>query len=265
MDLGLQGKVAVVLAASKGLGRASAAALAKEGARVVIGSRNQQVLEETAQQIQRESGSQVLAVPTDVTKPQDLETIIATAASVFGRIDILVNNAGGPPPGNFSTFAEDSSWQAAFELNLLSAIRLIRLALPHMRKQGSGRIINIVSVSVKQPLDGLILSNAIRPGVIGLAKSLSVELGPEHITINNVCPGRILTDRLRQFSALEEKLRQGMSEEEVFKNEIKDIPLGRIGRPEDVGALVAFLASQAASYITGTTISVDGGLVRSIL
>jgi len=265
MNLGLQGKVAVVLAASKGLGRASAAALANEGARVVIGARNKQVLEETAQQLQHESGSQVLAVPTDVTKPEDLEAIIDTAARTFGRIDILVNNAGGPPPGNFASFAEDAPWQAAFELNLLSAIRLIRLALPHMRKQGGGRIINIVSVSVKQPLDNLILSNAIRPGVIGLAKSLSVELGPDNITVNNVCPGRILTARLRQFSDLEEKLRQGMSEEEVFKNEIKEIPLGRIGRPEDVGALVAFLASEAASYITGTTIPVDGGLVRSIL
>lgn len=265
MDLGLQGKVAVVLAASKGLGRASAAALANEGVRVVIGSRNKQELEETARQLQDECGSQVLAVPTDVTKPEDLETIIDTAARTFGRIDILVNNAGGPPPGNFASFSDDTHWQAAFELNLLSAIRLIRLALPHMRKQGSGRIINIVSVSVKQPLDNLILSNAIRPGVIGLAKSLSVELGPDNITVNNVCPGRILTARLHQYSKLEEKLRQGISEEEVFKNEIKDIPLGRIGRARDVGALVAFLASEAASYITGTTIPVDGGMVQSIL
>jgi 3-oxoacyl-[acyl-carrier protein] reductase len=265
MDLGLRGKVAVVLAASKGLGRASAAALANEGAQVVIGSRNKQTLEETARQLQEASGSRVLPVPTDVTKPQDLEAIIDTAVRTFKRIDILVNNAGGPPPGNFATFAEDAPWQSAFELNLLSAIRLIRLALPYMREQGGGHIINIVSVSVKQPLDNLILSNVVRPGVIGLAKSLASELGPDNITVNNVCPGRILTDRLRKFSDLEEKLRQGISEEEVFKNEIKDIPLGRVGRPEDVGALVAFLASDAASYITGTTISVDGGLVRSIL
>lgn len=264
MDLGLRDKVAIVLAASKGLGRASAAALAGEGAKVVIGSRDGQVLGETAQQIQRESGSRVLAVPTDVMKPEDLEAIVLAAVREFGHVDVLVNNAGGPPPGTFEAFG-DEQWMSAFELNLLSAVRLIRLVLPEMRKRGEGRIINIVSTSVKQPIDGLLLSNAIRTGVVGMAKTLSVELAPDNITVNNVCPGRILTDRIRQNYRMREKLQQGISEEEALKEVVQDIPMKRIGKPEELGALVAFLASQQASYITGTTIQVDGGLTRSLL
>lgn len=264
MDLGLKDKVAIVLAASKGLGRASAAALAAEGARVTIGARNGQALEQTAQEIQRASGSPVLAVPTDVTRAEDIEAIVAATVREFGRVDILVNNAGGPPAGKFEAFG-DAQWQAAFELNLLSTVRLVRQVLPHMRKTGSGRVITIVSTSVKQPIDGLLLSNAIRTAVVGLAKTLSVELAPDNITVNNVCPGRILTDRLRQIYKLDEKVQQGMSQEEVLRGISQDIPLGRIGKPEELGALVAFLASQQAAYITGTTIQVDGGLVRSLL
>lgn len=264
MDLGIRGKVAVVLAASKGLGRASAAALAAEGVHLVIGARHQQVLEETARQIERESGSRVLAVPTDVTRAEDLERIAAVAMREFGRIDILVNNAGGPPAGTFDAFS-DEQWKAAFELNLLSAVRMIRLALPSMRTQGNGRIINIVSTSVKQPIDNLLLSNSIRPGIIGLAKSLSIELAPANITVNNVCPGRILTDRIRQLERIDEKVQQGMAEEEILQKSGQGIPMGRLGKPEELGALVAFLASQQAAYITGTTIQVDGGVTRSIL
>ncbi|HEX4207930.1 MAG TPA: SDR family oxidoreductase [Ktedonobacteraceae bacterium] len=264
MDLGLHGKVAIVLAASKGLGRASAAALAAEGAQLVIGARNAQVLEDTARQLQQASGSSVIAVPTDVTKPEDLEQITNAAIREFGRIDILVNNAGGPPPGTFAHF-DDAQWQAAFELNLLSTVRMIRLVLPHMRKQTSGRIINIVSTSVKQPIEGLLLSNSIRAGVVGLAKTLSIELGPDNITINNVCPGRMLTDRLRQTSHLDEKLSRGMSEEEALAEAAAGIPLGRVGKPEELGALVAFLSSTQSSYITGTTIQVDGGSTRAML
>src|SRR5579885_2843649 len=222
MDLGLKGKVAIVLAASKGLGRASAAALAAEGAQVVIGARNEQVLREAAEQMRRESGSQVLAVPTDVTKPDDLAAIVEAATREFGQIDVLVNNAGGPPPGTFEMF-NDAQWEAAFELSLLSVVRLIRLVLPHMRKQGSGRIINIVG------------------------------------------PGRILTDRIRQVYQLDAKKQQGISEEEALKDAAREIPMGRIGKPEELGALVAFLASEQAAYITGTTIQVDGGVTRSLL
>ncbi len=264
MDLGLTNKVAIVLAASKGLGRASAAALAAEGARVTIGARHIDELETAAHQIRAATGASMLTVPTDVTKPQDLERIVAATVRQFGQIDILVNNAGGPPPGTFEQFS-DEQWLSAFNLNLLSAVRTIRLVLPHMRKRGAGRIINIVSVSVKQPIDGLLLSNAIRTGVIGMAKTLSVELAPDNITVNNVCPGPILTDRVRQVYRLNERMQHGMSEEEALRDVTHNIPLGRIGRPEELGALVAFLASQQASYITGTSIQVDGGQTRSLL
>ena len=264
MDLGLREKVAIVMAASKGLGRASAQALAAEGAQVTIGARSAETLEQAAREIQQATGSHLLAVPTDVTRAEDLEAIVAATVREFGRIDILVNNAGGPKPGTFETLG-DAPWQAAFELNLLSTVRLIRLVLPHMRKTGSGRIINIVSTSVKQPIDGLLLSNSIRSGVIGLAKTLSIELAPDNITVNNVCPGRILTDRLRQLYHIDERVRQGASEEAILQEMAQAIPLGRIGRPEELAAFVAFLASQSAAYITGTTTQIDGGLVRSLL
>lgn len=263
MNLGLQDKVAIVLAASKGLGRASAEALAAEGARVVIGSRNSEQLAQTARDIHEKTGSAVLAVPTDVTKPNDLEAIVGATVRAFGHIDILVNNAGGPPPGTFEQFG-DVQWEAAFQLNLLSNVRMVRLVLPHMRQLQKGRIINIVSTSVKVPIDGLLLSNAIRTGVVGLAKTLSIELAPDNITVNNVCPGRILTDRIRQTTRLPEKVQQGMSEEEVLREAARDIPLGRVGKPEELAALVAFLASEQAGYITGTTIQVDGGLTRAL-
>lgn len=264
MDLGLREKVAIVMAASKGLGRASAGALAAEGTRVTIGARGAETLEKTAQEIQQATGSRVLAVPTDVTRAEDMEGIVAATLREFGRIDILVNNAGGPPAGTFEAFG-DAQWQAAFELNLLSTVRLIRLALPHMRETGSGRIINIVSTSVKQPIDGLLLSNSIRSGVIGLAKTLSVELAPDNITVNNVCPGRILTDRLRHLYHIDERVQQGTSEEAILKEMAQGVPMGRVGKPAELGAFVAFLASQQAAYITGTTMQIDGGLVRSLL
>jgi 3-oxoacyl-[acyl-carrier protein] reductase len=263
MDLGLKGRVAIVLAASKGLGRASAAALAAEGANVVIGSRNQAALEQTARAIESASGSRVLAVPTDVTRAQDLENIVATTVREFGCIDVLVNNAGGPPPGSFDDF-NDEQWLAAYELTFMSVVRMVRLVVPHMRKIGGGRIVTIVSTSVKEPINNLLLSNAIRPGVVGLTKSLSLELAPDNITVNNVCPGRILTDRAR--AGLPAEL-QSMSDDELeqYMMRTSTIPMRRIGKPEELGALVAFLASQKASYITGTTIQVDGGMTRAML
>lgn len=265
MDLGLTGKVALVVAASKGLGRASAAALAAEGANVVIASRNQEALEKTAQEIRRASKSVVLAIPTDLRQPEDITSLVSRAVNEFGGIDILVNNTGGPPAGIFETLS-DEQWQAAFDLVFQSAVRLIRAVLPSMQQRPEGgRIIQIVSSSAKQPIAGLLLSNAFRPGLVGLAKTLSVELASYGITVNNVCPGRILTDRLRQGSNVQERIAQGLSEAEALNELAKDIPLGRIGNPEELGALVAFLASRQAGYITGTTIQVDGGLVQGLL
>ena len=264
MDFGLVGKVAVVAAASKALGRASAAALTAEGATVVIGSRNKATSEQTAQEIRRASGHSVLAVPTDLRRPEDITSLVTRAVDEFGGIDILVNNTGAPAVGTVETLS-DEQWQATFDLIVLSAVRLIRSVLPSMRERaGGGRIIQIVSSSVKQPIAGLLLSNTLRPGVVGLAKTLSVELAPYHITVNNVCPGRMLTDRLRQGSGVQMRRAQGLTEEESLSELAKDIPLGRIGRPEELGALVAFLASRQAAYITGTTIQVDGGLIQSL-
>jgi 3-oxoacyl-[acyl-carrier protein] reductase len=261
MDLGIHGQVAIVVASSKGLGRASAEALAAEGAKVTICSRNARELEQTAATM-REQGAEVLAVPADVTDPRQIQQLVARTVEHFGRLDILVNNAGGPPPGGFND-VDDKQWEQAFYLNLMSAVRLIRQVVPHMQQQGSGRIINIVSSSVKEPIDGLILSNSIRAGVIGLAKTLSRELGPQGITVNNVLPGRILTDRLR---SLHQRTAQqlGITVEEVTRRATQDIPLGRLGTPADLGAVVAFLASRQAGYLTGVTIQVDGGMLRTI-
>lgn len=263
MDLGLQGKVALVTAASKGLGRASALALAQEGARIAIASRHRERLEQAAQEIRQSSGQTVLAFPTDLQQSAEITSLVARTVEAFGGIDILVSNAGGPPAGTFETLS-DEQWQAAFELTLLSAVRLIRAVLPSMKQRQGGRIIHIVSSSVKQPIAGLLLSNALRPGVIGLAKTLSVELAPYQITVNNVCPGRMLTDRLRQGASFRAKILQGQTEEEAFQELARDIPLGRPGQPGELGALVAFLASQQAAYITGTTIQIDGGLIQSL-
>lgn len=254
MNLNLKNKVAIVLGASKGLGKACAKALAMEGAQVVIGSRDEKILKDTALELEKESGSKVVAVSTDVTIPKDLENIVARTVKEFGRTDILVNNAGGPPAGKFEVFG-DTQWQSAFETNLLSAIRLTRLVIPHMRSTGSGRIINSVSVAVKQPMDNLILSNSIRAGVVGMAKTLSQELAPDNITVNNVCPGLFSTQRIKDL----------YKDEEQMNKVIKDIPMGRLGNPEELASLVVFLASEKASYITGATIQVDGGMCRSLL
>lgn len=264
MDFGLAGKVAIVTAASKGLGRASAAALAAEGANVVIASRNRETLEQAAREIRLSSKSAVLAVPTNLRQSEDIANLVARTVGEFGGIDILVNNTGAPPFGSFETFS-DEEWQAAFDLIFLSVVRLVRLVLPSMRQRSAGRIIQIVSSSVKQPIAGLILSNALRPGVVGLAKTLSVELAPYQITVNNICPGRMLTDRLRQGSSFQERIARGFTEEEVCRELAKGIPLGRIGAPEELGSLITFLASQQASYITGTTLQIDGGIIQSIL
>jgi 3-oxoacyl-[acyl-carrier protein] reductase len=257
MDLKLTDKVAIVLAASKGLGKAIATALSAEGAKVIIGSRDEAELNKTAAEITGLTGNEVIAIGVDVSDGEKVKRFITAAAGKFGHIDILLNNAGGPPFNKFESF-DDEEWQRAFELNLLSFARASRLVLPHMQKTGSGRIINIISGSVKSVLGNSVLSTSMRMGIVGMAKLMADELGPYNITVNNVAPGMILTDRLKHT------LPNDADPEHALKERAKSIPLGRIGKPEELAALVAFLASEQAAYISGTTIQVDGGANRGI-
>lgn len=258
MDLGLKGKVALVTAASKGMGRACAVAFGGEGARVAMCARTEADLREAADHV-RKTGAEVLALPADVTRAADVKALVARVTETFGGVDILVANAGGPPRGFFDELS-DEQWQGAFELSLLSTVRLIRAVLPSMRARRWGRILTIQSVSVKQPLPDLLLSNAVRPGVAGLMKTLASQLGKDNITVNTVCPGRIMTDRF-----LGGMKTQGLSREEYLSRQSTDIPLNRIGTPEEFASVVVFLASERASYVTGVAIQVDGGLVRGLL
>lgn len=262
MDLYIKDRIAIVAASSRGLGKAVALGLAEEGVRLTICSRGKEALEKTADEIKSETGVEVLAISGDVSKPEDVKEIVSQTVNRYGTVHILVNNAGGPPLGDFLSFSPDD-WQRALELNLMSTINLTREVIPYMRRQRWGRIINITSVAVKQPIDGLILSNTSRAGVIGFAKSISNEFARDNILVNNVCPGRILTDRIMHLA--EERAKRGMvSTEEIINSWEKDIPLGRIGRPKELADLVVFLSSERASYITGATIQVDGGIVKGI-
>ncbi len=263
MDLGLRGKVAVVAAASSGLGKASALELAREGARVAICARDGDRLSKAAEDIRATTGADVLAVVADVTRSADAGRFIEVAVAEFGGLDILVTNAGGPPAGLFEEF-DEQDWLDAFNLNFLSTQRLIQNALPYLKQSESGRIIAITSVSAKQVLPNLILSNAVRAGVHGLIKSLSQELGEHGITVNAVCPGPILTERLMNLFRRNAET-QGISFEEAQAGWVRQIPLGRLGRPEEFGAVVAFLASQRASFVNGVLLQVDGGMVKAIM
>jgi 3-oxoacyl-[acyl-carrier protein] reductase len=263
MDLSLAGRVALVNAASRGIGRGIAEALAAEGVRLVISSRDEAALTKTAAEIAAAHGSEILPVVADVATAGAAERLVAAAVERFGGLDILINNSGGPPGGVFTDF-DDAAWQAAFDLLLLSVVRMVRAALPHLRASGRGRIVNVESTSVKEPIPGLILSNSLRAGVAGLAKTLADELAPDQITVHTVLPGRILTDRLRgPFT--EPARRAGIGVDDLARAEVaKEVPLGRVGEPAELGNLVAFLCSAAASYLTGLTLAVDGGRMRGI-
>lgn len=257
MDLGLNGKVALVAAASKGLGYAVALGLAREGARVALCSRTEADIRQAGEQIAAETGAEVLPLIADVTNPAELTRLAEVTAETFGGLHILVPNSGGPPAGTFETL-DESKWQSALDSTLLSTARLIRAALPHIKTAGWGRIIVITSTSVKQPIPGLLLSNSLRAGIVGLCKTLSQEFAPYGITVNNVAPGSFDTDRLKH---LHERNAQaaGISFEEARRQAEQKIPLGRLGHPEELANAVVFLASEAASYITGQTLLVDGG------
>ena len=246
MDLGLNGRTAIVCGASQGMGLAIAEALAREGMNVAMFARRRKVLEVEAERLG------ALAVQGDVTNPQDCERLVERTVEAFGGVDVLVNNSGGPPRGP-ALDVDDESLESAVALLLLSAVRLTNLCLPHLRRSPAGRVINIESSTVKEPADNLALSNAVRPGVVGWAKTLSREIGPDGITINTIAPGRIDTERLAEVYP------DGPTEADL-----RTIPLRRLGRPDEIAAVVSFLASDAGSYVTGTVIPVDGGLIRGL-
>ncbi|WIG57852.1 MAG: Oxidoreductase, short-chain dehydrogenase/reductase family [Ktedonobacterales bacterium] len=265
MDFGLAGRVALVTAASRGLGFASAEALVGEGMSLVLCAREAQRLELAASELKKAaaSGAQIETLACDVSDPNAASRLITLTRERFGRLDVLVNNAGGPPPGGFGRVG-DADWDRSFQLTLMSVVRLVREALPLLRASGQGRIVSIIGTSVKQPIDDLVLSNSLRSAVVGLTKTLSREVAGAGITVNNVLPGIILTDRQRELRGAD-AARRGISFEQAIEEAGRGIPAGRVGTPADVGALVAFLASAGAGYITGTNIQVDGGLVLGML
>ena len=263
MDLELRGKVAIVGGASKGLGRACAEVLAQEGASVAICSRTQADLERTGDEIRQATGADVLVFPGNLDRYETIASLVAAAVEHFGRLDILVNNSGGPPLARAATAGEDL-WDTAIQRSLLFFARMCREAVPHIKKQRGGRIINILASTVYQPIDNLALSGATRMGVVAFAKSLADEVGRDNILVNNVCPGSILSERMLS-NVTSRANEQGISVEAALAQRAAGTALGRIGRPEELAHLVAFLASGKASYITGATILVDGGLVRSVL
>jgi len=263
VNLGLKGKVALVGGASRGLGRASALALAEEGACVVVCARDFGALETAAREIAAETGSAVLPVACDLMRPEQIDRLVEEAVDRFGRIDILINNTGGPPPGLFLDH-EDAAWDAAFQGLLMSVVRLCRAVVPAMRASGWGRIVTNTSFTVKEPAEGLILSNAFRTAVVAVSKTLAREVAADGITVNCIAPGAFDTDRLRSLFAKQAE-DSGRSLDEVRAAWEERIPIGRLSRPEELAALVTFLCSEKAASITGTCLPVDGGMLRSLL
>jgi 3-oxoacyl-[acyl-carrier protein] reductase len=259
VDFGLEGKVALVAASSKGLGLASALALAREGAQVTICSRNAAQLDAAASEIRAETGADVLAVPADLTRADDITAVVSATVERFGGVDVLVNNSGGPRIGSFADLTDDD-WRQALEIVTLNFVRFVRAVVPHMRARRWGRIVGIQSTSVKQPVGNIDLSNGTRPGIAGLMKAIMPDLARDGITINLVLPGSFRTDRILGRSGADTA-----GQRERLAAIAAGIPLGRLGEPIELGNLVAFLASEQASYITGAVYQVDGGAIRSNL
>ena len=257
MDLGLKDRSVLVTGASKGIGRACAFGFAAEGARVAMCARTEADLEAAAREARGRGAADVLAVAADASRVDGIERVVSRTVERFGGIDVLVANVGGPPRGPFDGFS-DAQWMQAFELTMLSLVRMIRAVVPHMRQKRWGRIVTIQSTSVIRPLPTLLLSNAIRPGAIGLLESLVPELARDGILVNAVCPGPILTDRFLSGSA-----QSGLSQEDYIKAQATRIPVQRVGTPDELANAVLFLSSERASYITGVTLPVDGGTTRT--
>jgi 3-oxoacyl-[acyl-carrier protein] reductase len=263
MDLGLTNKVAMVAGASRGLGYAVARTLAAEGALVSMSSRNADAISAAAQRIQKETGGTVLAVAADVQSPAEIAHWHQLTLDRFEGIDLLYTNSGGPPPGATLSF-DDAVWQRAFDLLLMSAVRLIRLAAPSMSMRGGGSILLPTSSSIKEPIANLALSNILRASVSSLSKTLAIELAPKKIRVNQLVPGRIVTDRLRELDEATSK-RLGITVEEQQKKMESSIPMGRYGDAQEFANAAAFLLSDAASYITGATLQVDGGMIKGVV
>jgi len=261
MDFQIKNKTAIVCASSQGLGKAAALELASEGVNLVISSRNEETLLSVKKEIETSTNAKIVSVVADLNKPKDIDNLYAKANSELGPIDILINNAGGPPPSNFDSL-NDEDWLKAFNLTMMSSIRLSKLVLPDMKERNWGRIINISSVSVKTPVPGLFLSNSLRMGVLGWSKALSDEVASKGVTVNSVCPGSTRTARITNiFQSQSEAM--GKTIEEIESHAAANIPMLRIGEPKELAALIAFLASERASYMTGIAIQVDGGSART--
>jgi 3-oxoacyl-[acyl-carrier protein] reductase len=262
VELALRGKVALVAAASRGLGYAIAHELAAEGASVAICARGERRLQEAASEIAAATGSRVLPLAGDVSWPADVARIVAAALAELGRVDVLVTNSGGPPPGSFETTPPEA-WRAAVDVLLTSAVELIRAVLPGMKERRFGRILNVTSITVKQPIENLILSNALRAAVTGMARTLASETAPFGITVNNLLPGYTRTERLTELADAQ-AARSGSSSAEFYARLEAEIPARRLGEPRELAALAAFLASERAAYVTGQSIAVDGGWIRGL-
>jgi len=263
MDLGLRGRPAIVAASSRGLGRAVAEELAREGADLVMCARGESALQEAADAIRTSTGARVVALKADVANPADVDRVVNAAMEAYGRVDVLVTNGGGPPAGPFESHSSEA-WSDAVRLVLDSVVNLTRAVLPGMKERRWGRIINVTSIAVKQPVDNLILSNTLRSAVTGFARTLANEAAPFNVTVNNVLPGYTRTQRVEDLSKRSAELRGTTPEEQIAYFE-RQIPMGRLGEPREFAAMVAFLASERASYVTGTSVPVDGGWIRSLL
>jgi 3-oxoacyl-[acyl-carrier protein] reductase len=266
MDLGLRGRLAIVCAASGGLGKAAATGFVREGANVVICSRVRGRIDAAAEEIRRAAADpsvRVLPLVADLSKAADVSALVSDAVREFGRVDILVTNAGGPPVADFPDL-DDATWEKGVDLTLMSTIRCIRAVLPHMQRGRWGRIINITSIAARQPINDLVISSTLRPGILGLGKVLANQYAREGILVNNLTPGFIWTDRQREIASARASKR-GITTEQYVAEVVRDIPMGRFGEPAELASVIVFLGSEMAGYVTGTTLAVDGGLSKGLL